>query len=67
VLHVHFLHTQMPDCLCWVISMWTPGGRAYSSGPPPGPRGPGRLIFRFAFVRADTGQWLLMAEEGTRG
>jgi hypothetical protein len=64
-LHVHFGQPSHPDCLCWVISMWTPGGVARSSGPPPG-SGPGRLKFRLAFAQADNGKFVLMVEEGTR-
>jgi hypothetical protein len=65
LLHVHFSHASKPDCLCWVISMGTPGEVAISSGPPPG-SGAGHLIFSMAFVRADTGTFVVYVEVGTR-
>lgn len=70
LLNVHFTVSPRPDCLCWVISMWPPGGLTLSSGPAPasGARvsATGHLIFRLAFVRADTGAFVLLVEEGTR-
>jgi hypothetical protein len=66
-LHVNFSYQTKPnDCACWVSSLWSPGGRAISSGPPPGAN-VGRLIFRLGFVRADNAEFVSLIEEGTRG
>lgn len=65
LLHVHFVQPPLPDALCWVMSMWPPGGLIESSGPASSPRKAGHIKFRIAFVDAITGSYLLSIDEGT--
>lgn len=47
--------------------MSTPKGQTVSSGPAPGGGGGlGHIIFRLGFVRADSGKFVELIEEGTR-